>query len=138
MAFVAGGIFGEGYGNSVQKLGWLPEGHTDFIFAVFAEEFGFLGCIFIIGLFIEFLQRGLLISNKCEDIFGKLLAAGITVSICIQAFINIAVSSSMIPATGVPMPFVSYGGTSLFITMCMVGILINISKRRIRRISNVI
>lgn len=137
MAFVAGGFFGVGYGNSRQKLGWLPEGHTDFIFAVFAEEFGFLGCLLIIGLFLAFLQRGLLISLKCEDLFGKLLAAGITVSICIQALINMAVSSSMIPATGVPMPFISYGGTSLFITMCMVGILLNISKKRVRRIQNV-
>lgn len=133
LAFVAGGFFGEGYGNSRQKLGWLPEGHTDFIYAVLAEEFGFLGCILIIGLFLAFLQRGLLISAKCEDIFGKLLAAGITVSICIQAFINISVASSMLPATGVPLPFISYGGTSLAITMCMIGILLNISKKRIRR-----
>lgn len=135
LAFVAGGFFGEGYGNSRQKLGWLPEGHTDFIYAVLGEEFGFLGCLIIIGLFLAFLQRGLLISNKCEDIFGKLLAGGITVSICIQAFINISVASSMLPATGVPMPFISYGGTSLFITMCMVGILLNISKKRIRKIA---
>ncbi|MCD7779483.1 MAG: putative lipid II flippase FtsW [Candidatus Gastranaerophilales bacterium] len=137
LAFVAGGFFGEGYGNSRQKLGWLPEGHTDFIYAVFGEEFGFLGCVLLIGLFLAFLQRGLLISNKCEDLFGKLLAAGITVSICLQAFINIAVSSSMLPATGVPMPFISYGGTSLFITMCMIGVLLNISKKRIRRFPNV-
>lgn len=134
LAFVAGGFFGEGYGNSRQKLGWLPEGHTDFIYAVLGEEFGFLGCLIIIGLFLAFLQRGLLISAKCEDVFGKLLAAGITVSICLQAFINISVASSMLPATGVPLPFISYGGTSLFITMCMVGILLNISKKRIRRI----
>ena len=133
LAFVAGGFFGEGYGNSRQKLGWLPEGHTDFIYAVWGEEFGFLGCLLIIGLFLAFLQRGLLISAKCDDLFGKLLAAGITVSICIQAYINIAVSSSMIPATGVPMPFISYGGTSLFITMCMIGILLNISKKKVRR-----
>ena len=137
MAFVAGGFFGEGYGNSRQKLGWLPEGHTDFIYAVFGEEFGFIGCILVVGLFLAFLQRGLLISAKCEDLFGKLLAAGITVAICLQAFINVSVASSMIPATGVPLPFVSYGGTSLFITMCMVGVLLNISKKRIRRFPNV-
>lgn len=137
MAFVAGGFFGEGYGNSRQKLGWLPEGHTDFIYAVFGEEFGFIGCVLIIGLFLAFLQRGLLVSNKCEDVFGKLLAAGITVSICLQAFINISVASSMLPATGVPLPFISYGGTSLFITMCMIGVLLNVSKKRIRRFPNV-
>jgi len=137
MAFAAGGLWGEGYGNSVQKLGWLPEGHTDFIFAVFAEEFGFLGCLLVIGLFLAFMQRGIVISSRCGDIFGKLLASGITISICLQAFINIAVSSSMIPATGVPMPFISYGGTSLFITMCMTGILLNISRRRVIRLPNV-
>lgn len=137
MAFVAGGFFGEGYGNSRQKLGWLPEGHTDFIYAVFGEEFGFIGCILIIGLFLAFLQRGLLVSAKCEDVFGKLLAAGITISICLQAFINISVASSMLPATGVPLPFISYGGTSLFITMCMIGVLLNVSKKRIRRFPNV-
>lgn len=137
MAFVAGGFFGEGYGSSRQKLGWLPESHTDFIYAVFGEEFGFVGCVLIIGLFLAFLQRGLLVSNRCEDIFGKLLAAGITVSICLQAFINISVASSMLPATGVPLPFISYGGTSLFITMCMIGVLLNISKKRIRRFPNV-
>lgn len=137
MAFAAGGFFGNGYGSSIQKLGSLPEGHTDFIFAIFAEEFGFIGCLIVIGLFLAFLQRGLLISNKCEDLFGKLLAAGITISITIQALINMAVASSMIPATGVPLPFISYGGTSLFITMCMIGILLNISKKRVRRFPNV-
>ena len=137
MAFVAGGFLGEGYGNSRQKLGWLPEGHTDFIFAVFAEEFGFLGCLLIIGLFLAFLQRGLIISSRCEDVFGKLLAAGITVSITIQAFINMGVASSMLPATGVPLPFVSYGGTSLVMTMCMIGVLLNISRKRARRFPNV-
>lgn len=137
IAFVAGGFIGEGYGNSRQKLGWLPEGHTDFIFAVWGEEFGFIGCLLVVGLFLAFLQRGLLISAKCEDIFGKLLSAGITVAITIQALINIAVSSSMIPATGVPLPFVSYGGTSLIITMLMIGILLNVSKKRIRKFPNV-
>lgn len=137
IAFVAGGFFGTGYGSSRQKLGWLPEGHTDFIFAVWGEEFGFIGCILVIGLFLAFLQRGLLTSAKCEDIFGKLLAAGITVSISIQALINMAVSSSMIPATGVPLPFISYGGTSLIITMGMIGILLNVSKKKIRMFPNV-
>ena len=137
IAFVAGGFFGEGYGNSRQKLGWLPEGHTDFIFAVWGEEFGFIGCLLVVGLFLAFLQRGLLISAKCEDIFGKLLSAGITVAISFQALINIAVSSSMIPATGVPLPFISYGGTSLIITMIMIGILLNVSKKRIRKFPNV-
>lgn len=136
IAFAAGGFNGVGFGNSKQKLFWLPESHTDFIFAVLGEEFGFIGCVLIIGLFCTFVHRGLIISSRAEDMFGKLMAVGITLSIGIQAFINMAVSSAMIPATGVPMPFISYGGTSLVVSMCMVGILLNISKKRVKRIKN--
>ena len=134
MAFVCGGIFGEGFGNSKQKLGWLPEGHTDFIFAIYAEEFGFIGCFLLIVLFIMFIHRGLLIASRCNDMFGKILALGLTASIGIQAFLNMSVASAMIPATGVTLPFISYGGTSLVISMCMIGILLNISRKRITRI----
>ncbi|MBQ3102260.1 putative lipid II flippase FtsW [bacterium] len=134
IAFASGKFFGAGFGNSRQKLSWLPEGHTDFIFAIIAEEFGFLGCIFVIGLFATFVFRGLIISARSDDTYSKLLALGITFSIGFQALINMGVSSSMIPATGVPLPFISYGGSSLFVTMCMVGVLLNISKRRIERI----
>lgn len=134
VAFAAGGFWGVGYGNSKQKLAWLPEGHTDFIFAVIAEELGFLGCFLIIGLFWTFIHRGIIISSRAGDMFGKLLAVGITLSIGCQAFINMSVSSSFIPATGVPLPFISYGGTSLVVSMCMVGILLNISKKRIKRL----
>lgn len=136
IAFAVGGFTGVGYGNSKQKLFWLPECHTDFIFAVFAEEFGFIGCLFVIGLFATFMHRGFIISSNCNDMFGKLIALGITISIGMQAFINMAVSSAMIPATGVPMPFISYGNTSLIVSLCMVGILLNISKKRLRRIKN--
>ncbi len=134
LAFAAGGFWGVGYGNSKQKLAWLPEGHTDFIFAVIAEELGFLGCILIIGLFWTFIQRGIIISSRASDMYGKLLSIGITLGIGVQAFMNMSVSSSLIPATGVPLPFISYGGTSLIVSMCMVGILLNISKKRIKRI----
>ena len=134
MAFVGGGLFGEGFGNSKQKLGWLPEGHTDFIFAIYAEEFGFIGCVLLIILFILFIHRGLLIASRCNDVSGKILALGLTASIGVQAFLNMSVASAMIPATGVTLPFVSYGGTSLIISMCMIGILLNISKKRITRI----
>lgn len=134
LAFAAGGFWGVGYGNSKQKLAWLPEGHTDFIFAVIAEELGFLGCFFIIGLFWTFIHRGIIISSRANDMYGKLLAVGITLSIGLQAFINMSVSSSLIPATGVPLPFISYGGTSLIVSLCMVGVLLNISKKRIKRI----
>ena len=134
MAFVGGGLFGEGFGNSKQKLGWLPEGHTDFIFAIYSEEFGFIGGVLLIILFVLFIDKGLRISADCNDMFGKILALGLTTSIAIQAFLNMSVASAMIPATGVTLPFVSYGGTSLIISMCMVGILLNISRKRVPRI----
>ena len=137
LAFVSGGFFGVGYGASRQKLEWLPEAHTDFIYAVIGEEWGFWGCIAVIWLFLWFVYRGIKIAVDCKDMFGKLLAIGLTVSIGCQAFINMSVASSFVPATGVPMPFISYGGTSLFVTMCMVGVLLNISKIRIMRTQNV-
>ena len=134
VAFSSGGFFGVGFGNSKQKLSWLPEGHTDFIFAIIGEEFGFLGCFFLICLFGIFLHRGFIIAKKCPDMFGKLLAVGITFSICFQAFTNMSVASSFVPATGIPLPFISYGGSSLFVSLCMIGVLINISKKRVQRI----
>ena len=134
VAFVEGGFFGVGFGNSKQKLSWLPEGHTDFIFAVIAEEFGFLGCFFIIMLFAMFLHRSFVIASRSPDMFGKLLAIGIAFSVGFQAFMNMAVASSFIPATGIPLPFISYGGSSLFVSLCMFGVLLNISKKRVQRI----
>lgn len=134
VAFSAGGFAGVGFGNSKQKLAWLPEGHTDFIFSVIAEEFGFIGCVLIIGLFWMLVYRGFTIASRCHDMFGKLLAVGITFSIGIQAFINISVASSFFPATGITLPFISYGGSSLMVSLCMIGILLNISKKRVRRI----
>lgn len=134
VAFVEGGFFGVGFGNSKQKLSWLPEGHTDFIFAVIAEEFGFLGCFFIIMLFAMFLHRSFIIASRSPDMFGKLLAAGIAFSVGFQAFMNMAVASSFIPATGIPLPFISYGGSSLAVSLCMFGVLLNISKKRVQRI----
>lgn len=137
LAFVSGGFFGVGFGASRQKLEWLPEAHTDFIYAVIGEEWGFLGCAAIIWLFMWFIYRGIRIASSCKDMFGKILATGLTFSIGSQAFINMSVASSFMPATGVPMPFISYGGTSLFVTMCMVGVLLNISKIRIMRTQDV-
>ncbi len=134
VAFVEGGFFGVGFGNSKQKLSWLPEGHTDFIFAVIAEEFGFLGCFFIIMLFAMFLHRSFIIASRSPDMFGKLLATGIAFSVGFQAFMNMSVASSFIPATGIPLPFISYGGSSLFVSLCMFGVLLNISKKRVQRI----
>lgn len=137
IAFASGGFTGVGYGGSIQKLSYLPECHTDFIFAIIAEELGWIGCVLIIGLFWTFIHRGFMIASRCPDMFGKLLAVGITFSIGFQAFLNISVASSFFPTTGVPLPFISYGGSSLIVSLCMVGILLNISKKRIKKIRNV-
>ncbi len=136
IAFASGGFSGVGYGGSIQKLYYLPECHTDFIFAIIAEEMGFIGCILVIGLFFTFVQRGFLIAGRCPDMYGKLLAVGITFSIGFQAFLNMSVASSFLPTTGVPLPFISYGGSSLIVSLWMVGILLNISKKRIKKIRN--
>lgn len=134
IAFASGGFSGSGYGSSIQKLAYLPECHTDFIFAIIAEEFGFLGCFFIIGLFVALVHRGLRIAKRCPDMYGKLLAIGITFIFGFQAFLNMGVASSFLPVTGVTLPFISYGGTSIIVSLAMVGILLNISKQRIQRI----
>ena len=136
VAFATGGFYGVGYGSSKQKLDWLPESHTDFIYAVIGEEHGFIGCVLIIFLFWTILQRGVHIALKCQDMYGKLLALGLTFSICFQGFLNMWVASSFVPATGVPMPFISYGGSSIMVSLWMVGILLNISKDNITRIRN--
>ena len=133
VAFATGGFYGVGYGSSKQKLAWLPESHTDFIYAVIGEEHGFIGCILIICLFWTILQRGFLIATKCQDMYGKLLALGLTFSICFQGFLNMWVASSFVPATGVPMPFISYGGSSIMVSLWMIGILLNISKDNVKR-----
>ncbi|MCD8377976.1 MAG: putative lipid II flippase FtsW [Candidatus Gastranaerophilales bacterium] len=134
VGFASGGLWGCGFGASKQKLAWLPEAHTDFIFAVVGEELGFLGCLFLIGLFWTILQRGFSIASRCPDMYGKLLAVGLTFSICFQAFLNMSVASSMLPATGVPLPFISYGGSSVMITLGMIGILLNISRKKVETI----
>ncbi len=136
IAFASGGFSGVGYGGSIQKLSYLPECHTDFIFAIIAEELGFLGCLLVIGLFFTLIHRGFLIAARCPDMYGKILAVGLTFSIGFQAFLNMSVASSFLPTTGVPLPFISYGGSSLIVSMIMIGILLNISKKRIMKIRN--
>lgn len=127
-AIGSGGFFGVGLGNSKQKYLYIPEPHNDFIFAILAEELGFLGCIFVIALYAIFIWRGILIAMKAPDMFGSLLAIGITTLIGAQAIINIAVVTASIPTTGMALPFFSYGGTALLILLCNVGILMNISR----------
>jgi cell division protein FtsW len=128
LALGTGGIFGLGIGHSRQKFNYLPEPVGDSIFAIIGEELGLLGAVTVIGLFLFVAVRGFFIAKNAPDDFGKLTAVGITSWIIFQAFINIAAMTSLIPLTGVPLPFVSYGGTSLVFLMAGVGILLNISK----------
>ncbi len=127
-AIGSGGLFGVGLGESKQKYLYIPEPHNDFIFSILAEELGFVGCVIVILLFAIFIWRGILIAIKSPDMFGSLLATGITALIGIQVIINIGVVTSSIPNTGMPLPFFSYGGTALLILLCSCGVLLNISR----------
>lgn len=127
-ALGSGGLFGMGLGQSKQKFLYLPENHTDFIFAIIGEELGFIGASLVILLFILLVWRGLKIAITSPDPFASLLATGITCGIALQAIINIGVVTGSMPVTGVPLPFISFGGTSLLFTLMGVGILLNISK----------
>lgn len=122
----SGGITGVGFGNSIQKYAYLPENSTDSIFAIFAEEAGFIGSMFLISVFFLQLFLGFLISVKIQDKFGRLLACGIITFIGTQVFINLASQVILIPLTGVPLPFISYGGSSMLINFASIGILLNI------------
>ena len=128
-ALGSGGIFGVGLGNSRQKALFMPEPHNDFIFAIIGEELGLIGCIAIICIFLFIIFRGVSIAVQARDNYGFLLAIGIISVISIQAIINIAVVSGSMPVTGVPLPFISYGGTSLVFNLGAVGILLNISRQ---------
>ena len=128
LAIGSGGIFGVGLGHSLQKFNYLPEPVNDSIFAIIGEELGLVGSIFLLSLFVAFAMRGLRIAKNAPDRFSRLIATGITSWIIFQAFINIAAISGLIPLTGIPLPFISYGGTSLVFLMVAVGILLNISK----------
>lgn len=127
-AIGSGGMFGLGLGNSKQKYLYIPEPHNDFIFSILAEELGFFGCILVIALFAIFIWRGILVSMRAKDMFGSLVAIGITTLIAIQAVINIAVVTGTVPTTGMSLPFFSYGGTALLLLLANVGILLNISR----------
>lgn len=124
-----GGLFGVGLGQSPHKIAGLPAVHTDIVFAVVGEELGFLGAVFLIGLFAFLAYRGFKIALNAPDVFGTLLAAGITSSIILQALINTAVVTNSIPVTGIPLPFISSGGSSMVVSMAGIGILLAISRR---------
>ncbi|MDD5475859.1 MAG: FtsW/RodA/SpoVE family cell cycle protein, partial [Syntrophales bacterium] len=127
ISFGSGGTFGVGLGNSMQKLFYLPEPHTDFILAVLAEEGGFVSVALVIMLFAILVARGFMIAFRSETLFGTLLAAGLTVLLALQGFVNMAVVMGLMPTKGLALPFMSYGGTSLIMSMVIIGILINIS-----------
>lgn len=130
IALGSGGVLGLGLGESRQKLFYLPAAHTDFIFSILGEELGFLGAALVVLLFVGLLVTGFLISQRAEDLFGRLLALGITVMISLQAFVNIGVTCGILPTKGLPLPFVSYGGSNLVASFFAVGILFNIASRR--------
>jgi cell division protein FtsW len=127
LGLASGGLFGAGLGRSVAKTGFLPEAHTDMIFAVIGEELGLVGAAAVIAAYAAFAYAGLRIALRCRDPFGKRLAAGLTVLICGQAAINLAAVMGLAPLTGIPLPFVSYGGSSLVVALASVGILLNIA-----------
>lgn len=127
LALGSGGVLGLGLGCSKQKLFYLPQAHTDFIFSIIGEEMGLIGTLSIVALFAAFVWIGIQISIKAKDLFGRFLALGITASIGLKAVINIAVTTGAIPTKGLPLPFISYGGTALIFSIVAVAILINIS-----------
>ncbi|MCD5322546.1 MULTISPECIES: putative lipid II flippase FtsW [Pontibacillus] len=129
IAIGTGGLSGDGLGQGVQKLGYLLEPHTDFIMAVIAEELGLLGVLLGLGLLTIIVLRGLFIARKCTDAFGSLLAIGISSMVGIQTIINLGAVSGLLPITGVPLPFVSYGGSSLVVLLASMGILNNIARQ---------
>ena len=125
-----GGFWGLGLGNSLEKNLFLPTPHTDFIFAIIGEELGFIGAIFVISLFLFIFQRGIKIAKETTDPFGVMLAVGISFSIIIYSFINVAVVTGIFPVTGLPMPLVSHGGSSLIMNLACLGMLLNISQAK--------
>ena len=128
IAVGTGGIFGRGFMEGVQKLFYLPEPHTDFIFANIAEELGLVGALAIVALFVVLGYRGLRAASLSKDIFARFLAFGITATILIQAFFNISVVLALVPTKGITLPFISSGGTSLFFTLASVGVLLNLTR----------
>lgn len=130
LAVGSGGLLGVSIGESVQKLYFLPCAHTDYIFAIIGEELGFLGTVGVLILFILFLWRGLVIASRAPNNFSQLLAAGLTLAVFVQAAFNISIVLGLVPPTGLPLPFISYGRSSLVMTLFAVGILLHISQRR--------
>jgi cell division protein FtsW len=132
MAFGTGGLWGTGIGKGYQKLFYLPEPHTDFIFSVIGEELGLLGVLIIIGLYAWIVMRGISIARNAPDMFGAYLAVGLTIAMGLQIVVNMGVTLGLLPTKGLTLPLLSYGGTSLLINMASIGILMNISASKTR------
>jgi len=130
-AIGSGGLFGRGLGQSRQKYLWLPEAQNDFVFSVFAEEFGFIGSLVVVGLFAFLIIRGVTIGLKSKDLFGMLITVGIIGMFAFQIIVNIAVVTKLMPTTGMPLPFFSYGGTSLVINLAAMGIVLGVSRQTV-------
>jgi len=130
-AIGSGGLFGRGLGQSRQKYLWLPEAQNDFVFSVFAEEFGFMGSLVVVGLFAFLIIRGVTIGLKSKDLFGMLITIGIIGMFAFQIIVNIAVVTKLMPTTGMPLPFFSYGGTSLVINLAAMGIVLGVSRQTV-------
>ena len=128
-AIGSGGLFGQGLGQSIQKLGFLPESQNDMIFAIICEELGLFGAVSIILMFLFMIFRFMVIANNAPDLFGALLVVGVMGHIAIQVVLNIAVVTNTIPNTGITLPFISYGGTSVLIIMMEMGIVLSVSNR---------
>jgi len=124
----SGGVFGRGLGQGIEKIHYLPEAHTDMIFAVIGEELGLVGAAALLAAYATFAYAGLRVALRCRDPFGKRLAAGLTALVCAQAVINLAAVLGLAPLTGIPLPFVSYGGSSLVVDLLSVGVLLNIAR----------
>lgn len=129
IALGSGGVFGVGIGNSLQKFAYLPENTTDSIFAIIAEELGFVGGVILIAFLVAVVWRGMYIAMKTKDPFGKLLAGGIVAFLGSQMFINLGAQTAVLPLTGVPLPFISYGGSALVVDLCSIGILLSIARQ---------
>jgi cell division protein FtsW len=129
IAFVSGGLFGRGLGHSYQKFGFLPTPHTDSVFAIVGEELGLVGCLAVAALFVALAWRGFRVAANAQDGLGSILAAGIVSWISVEALINIAVMVNAVPFAGNALPFISYGGSSLVVTLAAIGVLLSISRR---------
>ena len=128
-AIGSGGIFGKGLGQSIQKLGFIPESHNDMIFSVICEELGLFGAACVIGLFIILVWRCVMIAMSAPDLYGALIVVGVTTHIAVQVLINVAVVTNTIPPTGVPLPFVSYGGTAIFGLLIEMGLVLSVARQ---------